>query len=95
MRGKLDNLARRFDVLQAEIAKPEVIADHERYRDLMREYSDLEPIIGSYGELCKLEKEIARVKWDMEKANIKYGKFVDGVSEELKDELSAILDRLP
>ncbi len=58
MRGKLDTLARRFDVLQTEIAKPEVIADHERYRDLMREYSDLEPIIGSYGELCKLEKEI-------------------------------------
>ncbi len=58
MRDKLNSLAARYNALQTEIAKPEIIADHRRYKDVMREYNELEPIVASYNNLLKLEQEI-------------------------------------
>lgn len=45
LRHKLDRLAERFQELAALLAEPDVIADQKRFRDLSREYADLEPVV--------------------------------------------------
>ncbi len=45
MNEKLDALQARYDEISMKLSDPAVIADNKLYRDLMREYKDLTPII--------------------------------------------------
>ncbi len=47
---KLDFTVERYETLAAEISDPAVIADQERWRKLMKEHSDLTPIVEKYKE---------------------------------------------
>lgn len=50
MVDKLKGLKNRFDELETLISDPAIIADQENWRKLMKERSDLEPIVEIYGE---------------------------------------------
>ncbi len=58
IRGKLDRLAERFTEITALLAEPEVQSDQNRFRDLGREYAQLEPVIGCWQRYLDLETEI-------------------------------------
>ncbi len=58
LRGKLDQIAERFEEITALLAEPEVQADQNRFRDLSREYAQLEPLAKSYAEFLEIEEEI-------------------------------------
>jgi len=45
MLAKLESLAERLDEVRSLLAEPDVIQDTNRFRDLSREYSELEPIV--------------------------------------------------
>jgi peptide chain release factor 1 len=45
MEGKLDEIERRFEAVQAEMILPETAADNERRRDLGRQYAELGEIV--------------------------------------------------
>ena len=53
MNEKLKDLKAKFEKLTEEIAKPEVLADMPRWQKLVKEHSDLAPIIEKYDELIK------------------------------------------
>ena len=53
MFDKLEDLARRFEEIQNELAQPEVTADQNRFRRLMKEQSELAGIVEKYGEYKK------------------------------------------
>ncbi|HIP53538.1 MAG TPA: peptide chain release factor 1, partial [Chromatiales bacterium] len=59
IRGKLDQVADRFEEITALLAQPEIQNDQNQYRDLSREYAQLEPLAACYGEYRQLEEEIA------------------------------------
>lgn len=48
MRDRLDGIRDRFDELEGLLGDPEVIADQPRFRDLSKEYAELEEVAGSY-----------------------------------------------
>ncbi len=48
MDEKLEALNARYDEISMKLSDPAVIADNRQYRDLMREYKDLTPIIEMY-----------------------------------------------
>ncbi|MDP8904180.1 MAG: peptide chain release factor 1 [Chloroflexota bacterium] len=48
---RLDELERRLEEIQAEWARPEVAADHERSRQLGREQAQLAPVVEAYRAL--------------------------------------------
>ena len=50
MFSKLDLLVEKYESLSAQISDPEVIADQNRWRALMKEHSDLTPIVEKYRE---------------------------------------------
>ncbi|MDT8404395.1 peptide chain release factor 1 [Sulfuriflexus sp.] len=48
IRNKLDNLSERLEEINALLADPDIINDNDRFRDLSREYAQLNPIVSGY-----------------------------------------------
>ncbi|MBQ9790931.1 MAG: peptide chain release factor 1 [Clostridia bacterium] len=55
---KLKDLKEKFERLTEEIADPAVIADMPRWQKLVKEHSDLAPIIEKYNELIKCQNDM-------------------------------------
>lgn len=55
MLEKLQDLENKFERVAAEMADPDVAADHTRYRKLAEEYAELEEIVKRYREYQELE----------------------------------------
>ena len=45
IRNKLDRLKDRFDEIEALLSDAEIIADQTRFRDLSREYAEIEGVV--------------------------------------------------
>ncbi len=56
---KLEGLARQYDEVQAELAKPETSTDPNAIRRLGRELSRMEPAVESYRELLEIRRQLA------------------------------------
>ena len=58
IRGKLDGLTERFSEITALLATPETQQDQNLFRDLSREYAQLEPLVTCFGDYLGIESEI-------------------------------------
>ena len=82
MFDKLEDLVRRYEEIQNELAEPGVANDQSRFKKLMKEQSDLSPIVEAY-------KEYKKCKQDIEDAEMMLGEEKDAdMREMLKEELS-------
>ncbi len=59
IRGKLERLDERFGEVTALLAEPEVQANQDRFRDLSREYAQVEPVAECFAHYRAIEAEIA------------------------------------
>jgi peptide chain release factor 1 len=59
---KLEEIARQYDGLQADLARPGTIADPAELRRLGRELARLEPVVGAYRRLEAVRAELAGVR---------------------------------
>ncbi|MCU7942758.1 MAG: peptide chain release factor 1 [Candidatus Thiodiazotropha sp. (ex Cardiolucina cf. quadrata)] len=59
LRGKLDRIAERFEEITALLADPEIQSDQNQFRDLGREYAQLEPVVGTYKDYVDAEGDVA------------------------------------
>ncbi|MCL2839739.1 MAG: peptide chain release factor 1 [Defluviitaleaceae bacterium] len=62
MFDRLDELETKFSELSETISDPEVIADTNRWRGLMKEHSDLTPVIDAYREYKRLRDQVDDAK---------------------------------
>ena len=58
MFDKLDDLVLRYEEIMNLLSEPDVAADTRRFRDLMKEQSDLAPIVNAYKEYKKCRQDI-------------------------------------
>lgn len=58
MTDKLDKIVLRYEFLTGEISKPEVIADNNTWKKLVKEHSNLTPIIEAYILYKKTNEEL-------------------------------------
>ena len=58
MFDKLDDLLIRFEELMSELQEPDVANDQNRFRKLMKEQSDLAPIVEAYNEYKSAKQAI-------------------------------------
>ena len=58
MFDKLEDLLIRFEELMGELSEPNVASNPERFRMLMKEQSDLTPIVNAYKEYKKCKQDI-------------------------------------
>ena len=88
MFDKLDDLLRRFEEVLNELSEPDVTSDQERFRALMKEQSDLQPLVDAYKEYknCKQDVEDSLAMLEEESD--------EDMREMLKDELAEAKKRI-
>ncbi|MBW9257526.1 MAG: peptide chain release factor 1 [Candidatus Thiodiazotropha sp. (ex. Lucinisca nassula)] len=62
LRGKLDQIAERFEEITALMADPDIQNDQNQFRDLGREYAQLEPVVLAFKEYSAAEEDIEAAK---------------------------------
>ena len=88
MFDKLDDLVRRFEEIMNELAEPGVTDNQQRFRALMKEQSDLTPLVDAY-------KEYKKCKQDVEDSLLMLDEESDeDMREMLKEELSSSKKRI-
>ncbi|MBV8157313.1 MAG: peptide chain release factor 1, partial [Dyella sp.] len=58
IRRKLESLAERHEEIGLLLGQPDVLADNTRFRELSREYAQLEPVVASLHERDQAEREL-------------------------------------
>ena len=88
MFDKLEDLLIRFQEIMGELNEPSVANNQERFRKLMKEQSDLTPIVDAYTEYkkCKTDVEDSLAMLDEESD--------PDMKEMLKEELNTAKDRI-
>jgi peptide chain release factor 1 len=66
IRNKLDNLTDRFAELEALLSDADVITDQNRFRDLSKEYAELEQLVKSYNNFLQVTANLQEAQ-DMQK----------------------------
>ncbi len=96
MINKLKDAEDRFVSIENELAMPETVSDQQKYKNLMREYKQLTPIIEKYREYKSTSEEMDGAlqlsqdpSCDAEMRELARTEY-----EELKDELSQITEQL-
>ena len=56
MFDRLEDLVRRYEEITNELAEPSVVNDQKRFRNLMKEQSDLQPLVDAYLEYKKCQE---------------------------------------
>jgi len=62
IRNKLDNLKDRFGELEALLSDAEIISDQNRFRDLSKEYAEIEDLVKNYDRFAEVEAELEQTK---------------------------------
>lgn len=62
MFDKLENVEKRYEELNEKISDPEVIANQNEWKKLMKEHSDIEEIVEKYREYKKIQNSIDDLK---------------------------------
>ena len=58
MFDRLEDLVRRYEEITNELAEPSVVNDQSRFRSLMKEQSDIQPLVDAYIEYKKCQETI-------------------------------------
>ena len=85
---KLDSVILHYEDIERELMSPDIAANQERFRKLMKEQSDLAPIVGAYREYrdCRTAAEESAMMLEEESD--------EEMRELLKEELSAQRKRI-
>ena len=59
MFDKLDDLVEKLNEILKELSDPAVVNDQERYRKLMKDQSDIAPIVEKYNEYKQAKQDVA------------------------------------
>lgn len=89
MFDKLEDLERRFEEIQNELAEPDVTSDQRRFRRLMKEQSEMSPIVEKYREYKKTKQTIEESLEMLDAEND------EEMRELLKEELSTAKQSIP
>ena len=58
MFDKLDSVMLRYEDIQRELASPDIASNQSRFRKLMKEQSDLTPLVEAYGEYRECRRAV-------------------------------------
>jgi len=78
---KLQNISDRHEEVGALLSDPDVIGDQNRFRDLSKEYSELEPVVKTYASYAHTQENISEAKSLLKDADVD---MRDMAQEEMK-----------
>ena len=62
LRGKLEHIAERFEEITALLAEPDTQNNQNLFRDLSREYAQLEPVVQAFRRFSESEHDVASAR---------------------------------
>ena len=62
IQSKLDHLAERFEEIGVLLTEPDVIGNQDRFRDLSREYAEVEPVVQCYRRYRKTASDLSEAE---------------------------------
>ncbi|WRS27850.1 peptide chain release factor 1 [Oscillospiraceae bacterium MB08-C2-2] len=84
MFDKLKSAEERYEQLNEQLMDPQVVSDNNRYRDLMKEYKNLTPIVEKYREYAKAKEGADEARQLLEEGGLDRD-FRTMVEEELSE----------
>ncbi|MBW1799320.1 MAG: peptide chain release factor 1 [Deltaproteobacteria bacterium] len=94
MFGKLKEIEDRFDYLESEMVRPDVIQDQRTYQKYLKEHSHLSPIVESYRRYQGILEEIENNRPLLEDPDTDMRKLAREEIDLLKSKLSELEQRL-
>ena len=91
---RLQDLEQRFQALNEEIVRPEVIQNTARYTSLIKQHAELEAIVDAYRRLLGLEDGIAGSRELLDDADDEMRELAQQEIEELEGQREELEDRL-
>ncbi|WP_026510729.1 peptide chain release factor 1 [Butyrivibrio sp. LC3010] len=89
MFDRLEDTVRRYEDITRELGEPGVAADQNRFRALMKEQSDLLPIVEEFNNYKKCKETIS------DSEELLFAESDEDMKEMLREELSEAKDELP
>lgn len=80
IQAKLESVSERHEEIAALLGDPDIIADQNQFRDLSKEYAQLEPIVSAFSRYTQTESDLASAR---EMANDSDADMREMASEEL------------
>ena len=62
IQAKLESVAERHEEIAALLGDPDTISDQNRFRELSKEYSQLEPIVNAFASFQQTEKDLSSAR---------------------------------
>ena len=62
MFDKLTEVKARYDAINEKLMDPAVVSDQEQYKNLMKEYKNLTPLVEKFGEYTKAQNAFDEAK---------------------------------
>lgn len=92
---KLAFIEERYEQLSKQISDPDVIADQEKWRKLMKEHSDVTPIVEKYKEYKKCKDDIEGAQEILkEETDPELKEMAQAEIEDAKERIEGIADEL-
>jgi len=88
MFAKLREIEERFEGLEKDLSRPEIVRDQKSYQKLMKEHGSLSPVVQTYREYRALQEEIEGNRSLLEDPD-------PGMRKLAKEEIEALRSRLP
>ena len=85
--GKLDDLTQRHEELAMLVADPEVVSDRTRYAHLMKEFSELVPVMGAFAEFKRTAADLRAAEELLDDADQELRDLARADAEELRPAL--------
>ena len=89
---KLEDVEKRYEELNKMISNPDIIANQEEWKKLMKEHSSIEDIVMKYREYKKVEKELEEAKEMINDPDLK--ELAEADLHEAKEKLPKIEEEL-
>lgn len=90
IKNKLEMLKDRFDELEALLSDAEIIADQNRFRDLSKEYAELEDVVKSYNHYVQVIDNLNEAMEMLKDADPDIRAMADEEITSSKDELAEL-----
>ncbi|NMA85134.1 MAG: peptide chain release factor 1 [Epulopiscium sp.] len=94
MFAKLEDLVQHFEEISEQISDPEVIKDQERWAKLMKEHSDLTPIVEKYKEYTEVQQALEDSRLLMEDEDEEIRQMAKDEWNECKENIGIIEEQL-
>ena len=87
---KLENLVERFEEVQALLGDPEVIGDQNRFRNLSKEFSQLEDVIKGFNEYQQAQQNLSSAQEMLEEDDAEMREMAQDEIKQAKAEIERL-----